>query len=449
MTRRQTRRTQPNDGGLGPGARRWAPLIAALLAVVAVSACSTGGQASVETVVQTVVSGAPDSSGGTASATQGSSAGSDQSAPPATTTGTPSPTPEPEPVAEVSAEPAFGTKGLSPAAPIEVKVSDGTIEDLTMTNPEGKVVKGEISEGGSTWKLGEVLGYDKSYTVTGSAVGSDGKSVAIKGSYSTVKPTTSVRTTISPGDGKVVGVAAPVIVTFGVEPTDRAAIEKLVSITTEPEVEGAWAWIQHDGGDWGLDYRPKEYWPSGTKVHVEAKVYGFEFAKGAYGVEDLSSDFTIGRNQVVVADVNSHELVVEQDGIVVATYPASYGRGTDADTTTRSGIHVVNEKFDKKLMSNPKYGYVNVLERFAVRISNNGEFIHANPDTVGAQGSTNVSHGCVNLSLADAEAYYESAIYGDPVEVTGTAIQLEASDGDVFDWAVPWDVWVTLSGKNS
>ena len=176
---------------------------------------------------------------------------------------------------------------------------------------------------------------------------------------------------------------------------------------------------------------------------------GSSSAKGAYGAEDLTSDFTIGRNQVTYADVNSHELVVKQDGATVATYPASYGRGTDEDTTTRSGVHVVNEKFDKKLMSNPKYGYENVLERYAVRISNNGEFIHANPNTVGAQGNTNVSHGCVNLSLENAEAYYDSAIYGDPVEVTGTNVQLGPSDGDIFDWTVPWDSWVSLSGKNS
>ena len=49
-------------------------------------------------------------------------------------------------------------------------------------------------------------------------------------------------------------------------------------------------------------------------------------------------------------------------------------------------------------MSNPRYGYTNIPQRWAVRISNNGEFIHANPDSADAQGNTNVTHGCVNLS---------------------------------------------------
>lgn len=73
---------------------------------------------------------------------------------------------------------------------------------------------------------------------------------------------------------------------------------------------------------------------------------------------------------------------------------------------------------------NPKYGYTNLLEHWAVRLSDNGEFIHASPTTIDDQGKTNVSHGCVNLSTPDARAYFDSAIYGDPVEVTGTTIKL-------------------------
>ena len=37
------------------------------------------------------------------------------------------------------------------------------------------------------------------------------------------------------------------------------------------------------------------------------------------------------------------------------------------------------------------------------------------------------------------------AIYGDPVEVTGTSIELSYADGDIWDWAVAWDEWVSMS----
>ncbi len=416
------------------------PIAALLAALTVLASCSSTSNA------------ASDSA---AAGTTRSAAGSQVTVPAAgspsgvsTTTSTTTST-TPVPVASVSASPALGSTDISPTSPLTITVDRGTIKDFALTNAEGKSVQGALSADDTSWALGEVLGYGKTYTATGTALGTDGLTVPITGTFSTVDPADTARTTIAPGDGAVVGVAAPVEVLFGVEPADRAAIEKVVDIKTTPAVEGAWAWIEHDGGTWGLDYRPKAYWPAGTVIHVDANVYGVDFGNGYWGKEDLTSDFTIGRNQVVIADVNSHELVVQRDGVTVASYPASYGKGENADLTTRSGIHVVSDFFETKSMSNPKYGYQNVLEKWAVRISDNGEFIHANPNSTSAQGNTNVTHGCVNLSIDNAQAYYHSAIWGDPVEVTGTDVALSAEDGDIFDWAVPWAYWVTLSGKNA
>jgi hypothetical protein len=84
-----------------------------------------------------------------------------------------------------------------------------------------------------------------------------------------------------------------------------------------------------------------------------------------------------------------------------------------------------------------------------VRISNNGEFIHCNPNSIGAQGNTNVTNGCINLNLENSQQYFHSAMYGDPVEVTGTRIQLSYADGDIWDWAVPWDEWVAMSALSN
>ena len=93
-----------------------------------------------------------------------------------------------------------------------------------------------------------------------------------------------------------------------------------------------------------MDWRPKEYWPSGTVVHVESNIYGLDFGGGYFGGDNVTSDFTIGRNQVVLADANAHKIVVQQNGVTVATYDASYGSGDDIgdpNRVTRSGIHVV------------------------------------------------------------------------------------------------------------
>ena len=155
----------------------------------------------------------------------------------------------------------------------------------------------------------------------------------------------------------------------------------------------------------------------------------------------------------------AHQIVVKQGCTApndeasctstVATYPASFGSGDNAEVNdpnrvTRSGIHVVSEKLKVHAMSNPPY-YSNVTEYWDVRISDNGEFIHENPNTVADQGFDNVSHGCINLSPTNAEAYFNSALIGDPVEITGTSVQLSASDGDMFDYTVPWSEWQNLS----
>ncbi len=418
---------------LKPARRRSiAALLLALVGLLVVAGCSSGSLGA-ETVTSTAgatggVTGSDGSSGAASSA--------------------PSTTREVPPVATVAATPAFGTDGLSPVEPLTFTVAKGTIDSVQMTNPDGKVVEQTISPDKKTWTVAEPLGFGKTYTVTGTATGEDGKQVPIQGSWTTVGEDTKTRNTISPSDNAEVGVAVPVSVSFGAEPQDREAVAKRISITTTPQVEGAWAWIKHDDGRWALDFRPKEYWPSGTQVHVDAKLYGVKLDDTSYGAADITSDFTIGRNQVVVADVNSHELVVKRDGQVVASYPASYGRGGDngdPNLVTRSGTHVVMSKDAEYLMNNPRYGYTNTLEKWAVRISNNGEFIHANPASASAQGSSNVTHGCANLSLADAEAYFNSAFIGDPVEVSGTDIQLSSMDGDVYTWAMSWDDWKAMS----
>jgi lipoprotein-anchoring transpeptidase ErfK/SrfK len=420
------------------GARRrdrsWAALGVVVAVLIAVAGCgSSGADAVVVTVTSTLaVDGHPDASTETTDAADGGGMSATLDVAPAV----------------VTASPAFGTADLAPSQPVTVGVAGGALDAVSMISADGVPVAGVVSADRRTWTVGEPLRFGQTYTVTGSATVEDGQKVPISGTFSTVPDTAAVRNTVYPGDDVVVGVAAPITVYFGVEPVDKAAVAARVTLTSDPAVEGAWAWVQHIDGRWALDYRTKSYWPAGTKVHVSARLFGVVLAPGAYGAADITSDFVIGRNQVVLADVNSHQLVVQRDGATVATYPASYGRGEDTgdpNLITRSGIHVVNGMDETKLMSNPRYGYSDVPEKWAVRISNNGEFIHANPASSGAQGNSNVTHGCVNLSLADAEAYFHSAIWGDPVEVTGTSVFLGPDDGDIYIWAMSWDQWKARS----
>ena len=257
-------------------AARRASVLTVVLAILALLAALSGcGRNTLaDATVTSTANAVPDGSGGTGQGTAG---------PPAATSGStaaPSTTAIP-PVATVTATPALNSKGISPSQPISVKVDKGTFDDVTLTNPQGKIVDGELSADNSTWSSGEVLGFGKTYTLSGSATGTDGRKVPVKGTFTTAGTNTQVRNTINPADNAVVGVAAPISVSFGVEPQDKALIERNVSITTEPEVEGSWGWVQHDDGRWSLDYRTKEYWPADTKVHVEAKIYGLKLADNA------------------------------------------------------------------------------------------------------------------------------------------------------------------------
>ncbi|WP_338051903.1 L,D-transpeptidase [Pseudonocardia acidicola] len=348
------------------------------------------------------------------------------------------------PAAVVGYQPTSGAADVNPTAPVSVSVTDGTLDEVSLVNAAGAPVTGSLNADKTKWTAGEPLGYGKTYTWKGAATGSDGRQVPVEGSFSTVNPAKQVRGVLNIGDGKVVGIAAPIEIQFDSHVADRKAVERALSVTTSVPVEGAWGWLPDENGGSRVHWRPEEYWPANTKVTVAAKLYGVAYGDGQYGAADVTSTFTIGRAQIVKADVKSFQMVVIRDGKQVASYPASYGLASDPNRNTRSGIHVVSEKFTDKRMVSQQYGYDSV-EKWAVRISNNGEFIHANPVTDAEQGSANVTHGCVNLSIDNAKAYYDTALYGDPVEVTGTPIRLSARDGDIWDWTLSWQQWKGLS----
>ncbi|HEX4705016.1 MAG TPA: Ig-like domain-containing protein [Pseudonocardiaceae bacterium] len=343
--------------------------------------------------------------------------------------------------ASVTTQPASGSQDASPSGIVSASVADGVISSVALTTSAGTVVNGKLSPDKRTWTAGEVLGYGKSYTWSGSAVGADGKAVPIAGSFSTVTPARQISGRLNVGDGQTYGIAIPVALTFSAPVTDQAAVQNALSVTTSVPTTGAWAWLDSQTVHW----RPAGYYQPGTQVSVHANLYGVAFAPGVYGKADVSAAFTIGRSQVVQANTQTHRMVVITNGVQSADFPASYGLDSDPGRNTHSGTHVVMGRSPTVFMSNPTYHYTNVEVHWAVRISNNGEFIHAAPWSVGQQGKVNVSHGCVNLSDANAIAYYNTILVGDPVEVTGSAVPLGPSDGDFYDWTLTWAQWQAKS----
>jgi lipoprotein-anchoring transpeptidase ErfK/SrfK len=269
----------------------------------------------------------------------------------------------------------------------------------------------------------------------------DGETQSISGAFTTTTPNALIGTSINTGDGRTYGVAMPIAVTFDGPVADKAAAQRAMTVRTSVPVQGAWAWLDDRTAHW----RPKTYWPAGTQVTVNLDLYAVPYGDGTYGADDMTSHFTIGRNQVVRANTKTHRVQVFRGGKLIQNWPASMGLDSDPGRVTNSGTHVVMSKHETYKMTNPKYKYFNVEVPWAVRISNNGEFIHGYAGSIWAQGNTNVSHGCVNLAPDNARIYFDEAMVGDPVEVTGTTKQLDPTDGDYYDWAFPWNKWVGMS----
>ena len=396
--------------------RRWAPgVVVGIVAALALSACSSD-----PTPTNTAVAGG-----------QQPPAGSSQvNALPA----------------KLTITPAAGAQDVAPGEPVQIQVTGGTVGSVTLTNAEGKPVAGAPAADKHSWTTTEPLGYGKTYTWAGDAVGADGKSVPISGSFTTVKPKKQVSGHLNVGDNQTYGIAMPIVVTFPSRVTDKASVERALKVETTPKTEGSWAWLE---GDTAAHWRPKEYFKPGTTVKVEAKLYGVKTGDGVYGKEDITSSFSIGRSQIVKGNTQSHRMQVIRDGQQVADYPVSYGLDSDPGRVTHSGTHVVMSKSATYSMSNPRYNYTDVNVPWAVRISNNGEFIHGLAASVWAQGNKNISHGCLNLSPKNAKEYFDGVLTGDPVEIEGSTQQLSSKDGDYSDWTYDWASWTKLSALNS
>jgi len=252
-------------------------------------------------------------------------------------------------------QPGVGATDVNPTSQIWVTVRGGTFNTVGLTNPAGKAVMGKLSTDRTIWTVGEPLGYDKTYTWSGMAVDSAGVQIPVRGSFHTLNPTEQISAKLNVADHATYGIAMPIALTFSSPIRDKAAVERSLSVQTSVPTEGSWAWLD----DKTVHWRPQTFFTPNTDVTVTARLYGLSMGSGAYGRDDLSAKFTIGRSYVLKGDTQTHRLMSYANGVQVVDYPASYGFDSDPRRVTRSGIHVVMAKFPTFFMSNPKFDYYN------------------------------------------------------------------------------------------
>lgn len=324
---------------------------------------------------------------------------------------------------------------------VKVDVSDGVLTSVKMSSAAGQVA-GEMSGDGLSWTAQDRLEPDTRYTVTTVASGADSASSRTRTSFTTQALTLDQQTfpSVAPLQGEKVGVGMPVIVTFDVPVTRRAAFEKQMTVTSTPQQAGSWHWLSGNEAHW----RPKSYWKAGTTVSVDIDVNGVDAGNGIYGQEDRTVDFSVGDANIYKVDAQTDQMKVFSNGKLLRTIPITTGK---AGFTTRSGTKVIIEKFASKRMNSETVGITGAEAydlddvQWAMRLTYSGEFIHAAPWSVSSQGIANVSHGCTGMSTENAAWLFAMSRRGDVVEFTGTDRPMEFANG-YGDWNEDYQTYV-------
>jgi lipoprotein-anchoring transpeptidase ErfK/SrfK len=405
--------------------------MAAMSAVLVLSACSA-------------------KSSNTAEA-QGTAAASSSGSTPSSATATP---------AVLTTTPATGTDGVSPVVPVKVAVTGGSLAAVTLTNADGKSVKGAFAADKTSWASSEPLGYEKQYTLTATAKNAEGTESKQTSTFTTVTPNNLTMPYIQTAAGGAIaagttfGVGQVIRIHFDETITDRKAAQAAISVMTVPAQIGGFNWLS----DTDVYWRTKSYLKAGTKVSISAKAYGRNFGHALYGQADASTWFKVGAKHVSIADDNSKVISVYENDKLIKTIPTSMGRHTSIagdtgpiDLRTNSGPHVVVGGETNINMNSASFGLSKGANAYktivpvGVRISYDGEYVHWADWSVWAQGNTDTSHGCLNVSPDNSWWFYHWSVPGDIVDVRNTGRPLQLWNSGY--WTASWAQWVAGGAK--
>ncbi|MEU5807217.1 MULTISPECIES: L,D-transpeptidase [unclassified Streptomyces] len=352
--------------------------------------------------------------------------------------------------------PEDNAKGVSADGPLTVRVPEGRLERVVVTKVEDaqeERVPGSIAPDGLSWspdpRAGK-LALAAKYTVDAVARDGHDRRQARHTTFTTYVPGERFIGYFKPENRSTVGVGMIVSFNFSRPIENRAEVERAITVTADPAVEVVGHWFGRDR----LDFRPQHYWKPGTEVSVRMRLRDVQGAPGAYGVQDKTVTFTVGRSQVSTVDAAAHTMVVRREGQVLSTVPITAG---SPENTTYNGKMVVTEMYDVTRMNGQTVGFGGEYDipdvPHALRLTTSGTFLHGNywasPDTFGA---TNVSHGCIGLrddkgggSDTPAGWFFDRTLIGDVVEVVNSTDKTVAPNNGLGGWNMSWADWVAGS----
>jgi lipoprotein-anchoring transpeptidase ErfK/SrfK len=349
------------------------------------------------------------------------------------------------PAASVLVQPQDGAVGMPLNTVVAVTAVVGRLTAVRVAGPDGKPVPGGLDGAGAAWQSTGPLAPDSRYTVAVEAAGPTGKPLAQTSQFTTLAPKAILQAQIFPTSGLSVGVGMPIQVRFNHSVANTAAVTSAMHVTMSTPVPGGWYWFS----DREVHFRPSVYWPSGEQVTLTANLAGVDAGNGIWADADSSVHFAIGDARISTANVLTHEMTVTLNGQVVKTMPISAGR---TQYPTMNGVHIaLYRQQDVHMVSSTVGIPVNSPDGYDehvfwdVNISDGGEFVHAAPWSTGAQGRSNVSHGCINLSVDNATWYFNFSRVGDVVSVVGSPRPASTGDHGTMDWAIPAAQWTPAS----
>ena len=357
-------------------------------------------------------------------------------------------------LSQVSMSPANGSTKQPLSTVVTVRANGARLDSVRVSVlPGGGKLKGVLAPAGDEWhstgKLFPGNTYTVHYTVlsTGAGPGTDGGTGAVtaatfsakgSGTFTTAPPARIVTASVFPSPGIAVGVGQPIVFMFS-QPVDTLAAQKAVeshlSIAMSKPVPGGWHWFSSVE----LHFRPTSYWPVGDQVEVNGSLNGWDAGGGAWGEGTLSTAFVIGNSHISVVNLATHEMTVTDNGQLLYTWPISAGQprwptqdGTHIVLDRESVVHMISSTVGIPVKSPAGY---NEFVYWDVHISDSGEYVHAAPWSVSEQGFENVSHGCVNLGPANAEAFFHFSRVGDIIDVIDGSRPPLQGDHGVMDWS--------------
>ncbi|MGY3678754.1 Ig-like domain-containing protein [Streptomyces sp. TE33382] len=338
-------------------------------------------------------------------------------------------------------------KGTRAAAgqPVKVTLARGELKKVTVTGAKGEALNGRISADGRSWTSARVAAPGTAYTVE--AQDKDGGSD--RAGFTTAAADKVNKLTLAPGKNTTVGIGQPLSIVFDNPVKDKAAVEKVLKVSTSDNTEGSWGWLQDYSGKERVDWRPKEYWKPGTKVTLDAELNGIDTgAAGGWFVRDYATTFTIGSAQVVEVDLDNHRLALKRDGKQVLDVPMSAGT-PGGDKASWRGTAVLMSKEGTINMRSETVGLGDAYDKmvdYSMRLTWSGMYAHAAPWNTAYFGRANHSSGCVGMSDANAASLYGQVRVGDPFEITGADAKGTVAEGNGYGaWNVSWADWQAKS----